>query len=153
MQSKLHWEWVKAKGSRVRADITYATSVWRTFPWPQEPREAEIVAVASMARELRRVRDVLMKDNGWSLRALLQASEVPGPHPLKDAQAALDDAVRADYGMPEDLEATEFLLELNKLVAEDEAEGREVQGPGVPRGLDPRDPRWISDDCIEPPRS
>ncbi|NOU33299.1 MAG: hypothetical protein HOO96_35835, partial [Polyangiaceae bacterium] len=37
------------------------------------------------------------------------------------------------------------------LVAEDEAEGRQVQGPGVPRGMDPRDPRWISDDCIEPP--
>jgi len=55
--------------------------------------------------------------------------------------------------MPADQEATEFLLELNKLVAEDEAEGRKVQGPGVPDGLDPRDPRWTSDDCIQPPAS
>ncbi len=94
-----------------------------------------------------------MKVNGWSLRALYQAAEVPGPHPLKDAQAALDDAVRQAYGMPPDQEATEFLLELNRLVAQDEAEGRKVQGPGLPDGLDPRDRRWTSDDCIEPPRS
>lgn len=94
-----------------------------------------------------------MKDNGWSLRALHQAAEVPGPHPLKDAQAALDDAVRAAYTMPADQEATEFLLELNKLVAEDEVAGHQVQGPGLPRGMNAMDPRWMSDDCIEPPRS
>jgi hypothetical protein len=92
-----------------------------------------------------------MKDNGWSLRALYQAAEVSGPHPLKDAQAVLDEAVRQAYGMPADQEATEFLLELNKLVAEDEAAGTGVQGPGVPKGLGARDPRWMSDDCIEPP--
>lgn len=151
IQSNLHWDWTKAKGSRVRADITYTSVVWRTFPWPQEPREAEVAAVAAAARELRRVRDTLMKENGWSLRALYQAAEIPGPHPLKDAQAALDQAVAQAYGMPADQEATEFLLELNKLVAEDEAEGRAVQGPGVPKGMDPRDPRWTSDDCIMPP--
>ena len=54
--------------------------------------------------------------------------------------------------MPEGQEPTEFLLELNKLVAEDEAEGREVQGPGLPRGVNPKDdPRFTSADCIEPP--
>ncbi|CAN5811587.1 hypothetical protein BH09MYX1_BH09MYX1_53070 [soil metagenome] len=153
LQSGQHWAWTKAKGGKVRADIRYTNDVWTTFAWPQEASEGEVVAVASAARELRRVRDTLMKDNGWSLRALYQASEIPGSHPLKDAQSALDDAVRAAYGMPADQEATEFLLELNKLVAEDEAEGRKVQGPGVPSGRDPRDPRWMSDDCIEPPRS
>jgi SAM-dependent methyltransferase len=153
LQSSDHWEWTKAKGGRLKEDIVYATEVWRTFPWPQEPREEEVTAVAAAARNLRRVRDMLMKDNGWSLRALHQAAEVPGSHPLKEAQAALDNAVRQAYGMPPDQEATAFLLELNQLVAEDEAEGRTVQGPGLPRGLDPRDPRWTSDDCIEPPRS
>lgn len=153
MQSSLHWAWITAKGSRVRQDIQYTGAVWRTFPWPQEPSEGEGVAVVEAARNLRRVRDTLMKDNGWSLRALYQAAEVPGPHPLKDAQAALDEGVRAAYGMPSDQEATEFLLELNKLVAEDEAAGRQVQGPGLPRGFDPKDPRWTSDDCIEPPCS
>jgi SAM-dependent methyltransferase len=152
IHSSLHWEWIKATGGKVRADKRYTSGVWTTFPWPQEPSEAEVAAVAAAARELRRVRDTLMKENGWSLRTLYQAAEIPGPHPLKEAQAALDQAVAQAYGMPADQEATEFLLELNKLVAEDEAEGRPVQGPGVPKGLNPRDARWISDDCIMPPQ-
>jgi len=140
-------------GQQIKEDTRYTMEVWTTFPWPQEPREEEVAAVAAAAQQLRHVRDTLMKDNSWSLRALYQAAEVPGPHPLKDAQAVLDDAVRQAYGMPADQGANEFLLELNQLVAEDEAEGRKVQGPGLPKGLDARDPRWTSDDCIEPPGS
>ena len=151
LQSNIHWRWAMVQGSKLVERIRYTSTVWTTFPWPQEPTEHEVAAVAAAAQNLRRVRDTLMKENGWSLRALHQAAEVAGPHPLKDAQAALDDAVRQAYGMPEGQEAIEFLLELNQLVAEDEAEGRPVQGPGVPRGMDPRDPRWMSDDCIEPP--
>jgi len=152
LQSTAHWSWTKAKGGKVTERIRYTNEVWTTFPWPQEPTEAEVVAVAAAARELRRVRDELMKANGWSLRTLYQAAEVPGPHPLKDAQAALDEAVWRAYTMPDGHDITEFLLELNGLVAEDEAKGRSVQGPGVPRGLDPKDPRWNSSDCIEPPK-
>ena len=137
LQSDLHWRWTKVKGSRVRQDFQYTTDVWRTFPWPQEPSESEVAAVAKAARDVRQVRDTLINANGWSLRALYQAAEVSGPHPLKDAQATLDEAVRAAYGMPADQDATEFLLELNNLVAEDEAGGRTVQGPGLPAGLDP----------------
>ena len=92
-----------------------------------------------------------MEDNAWSLRLLLQAAEVEGPHPLKDVQAALDAAVADAYGMPPDQSPTEFLLELNQLVAEDEEQGRKVRGPGLPDHLDPKDPRWFSPDCIEPP--
>ena len=151
IQSDVHWAWTKTKGGRVRADIRYTNEVWTTLPWPQEPSESEVLAVAEAARNLRKVRDTLMTENGWSLRALYQAAEVPGYHPLKEAQAALDEAVRQAYGMPEGQEPTEFLLELNKLVAEDEADGREVQGPGLPRGVDPKDPRFTSTDCIEAP--
>jgi len=100
---------------------------------------------------LRRVRAELMDQNGWTLRALYQAAEVEGPHPLEDAQAALDAAVAHAYGMPPDQGPTEFLLELNQLVAEDEQQGREVRGPGLPAHLDPKDSRWFSTDCIEPP--
>jgi hypothetical protein len=148
LQSSSHWEWTKAKGGRLKEDIVYATEVWRTHPWPQEPRE-EQVAVA--ARGLRRVRLDLMSEHGWSLRSLHQAAEVEGPHPLKDAQDAFDAAVADAYGMPPDQGPTEFLLELNQLVAEDEQKGRKVRGPGLPDHLDPNDPRWFSTDCIEPP--
>lgn len=73
-------------------------------------------------------------------------------HPLNDAQAALDAAVADAYGMPPDQSPTEFLLELNQLVAEDEEQGRKVRGPGLPDHLDPKGPRWFSTDCIEPPK-
>jgi hypothetical protein len=151
IQSSLHWEWTKVKGGKVTERIRYTSEVWRTFPWPQDPTEAQVVAVADAARRLRRVRAELMDQNGWTLRALYQAAEVDGPHPLKDAQAALDAAVSDAYGMPRDQSPVEFLLELNQLVAEDEQQGRKVRGPGLPDHLDPKDPRWFSTDCIEPP--
>jgi hypothetical protein len=70
---------------------------------------------------------------------------------LDDAQAALDAAVTDAYSMPPDQDPTEFLLELNQLVAEDEEQGRKVRGPGLPAHFDPKDSRWLSTDCIEPP--
>ncbi len=151
VQSRLHWEWTKAKGSRVRADIQYTTTVWETFPWPQDPTDEQVAAVAEAGRALRRTRNTLMVENGWSLRQLYQAAEVDGPHPLKDAQAALDAAVADAFGIPPDQALIAFLLELNQLVAEDEKQGRKVRGPGLPDHLDPKDPRWMSTDCIEPP--
>jgi hypothetical protein len=151
IQCNAHWRWAVMNGSKIKNDIRYLTPVWETFPWPQESSEHEVAAVAAAARNLRHVRDVLMTDNGWSLRQLHQAAEVDGPHPLKDAQAALDAAVANAYGMPPDQDPTEFLLELNQLVAEDEEQGRKVRGPGLPDHLDPKDRRWFSTDCIEPP--
>ena len=40
---------------------------------------------------------------------------------------------------------------LNRCLVEDEAQGRTVTGPGLPPGFDPKDPRWYSEDCIQPP--
>lgn len=155
IQSSLHWVWVKAQGGRIKTDPVYRTRVWTTFPWPQEPTLEDVVAVARAAQQLRATRDRLMGDNGWSLRDLYRSAEVAGPHPLKDAQAALDAAVEAAYGKPADQEATEFLLEMNLALAADEAGGIKIQGPGLPKvngkDLDPKNSRWFSTDCIEPP--
>lgn len=151
MQSRFHWDWVKAQGSKVRSDIQYTTLGWRTFPWPQEPSEEHVARVAAAGRELRSVRDSLMRDNGWSLRQLHQAAKVDGHHPLKDAQGTLDSAVADAYGAPADQSPTEFLLELNQLIVEDEARGLTVRGPGLPDNVKRGDARWLSTDCIEPP--
>ena len=151
IQSQAHWAWVIAKGGKVTERKRYTSEVWTTFPWPQEVSEAAIVSVAAAARELRATRERLMEANGWSLRELYQAAEVDGPHALKDAQRALDEAVSEAYGMPSDQDVTEFLLDLNRCLVEDEKDKRTVAGPGLPPGLDPKDPRWLSDDCIEPP--
>lgn len=151
LQSAHHWRWAIGKGTRTREDISYGSGVWGTFPWPQDPTDEQVAAVAEAGRALRRTRDTLMAENGWSLRQLYQAAEVEGPHPLKEAQAALDAAVAEAYGIPPDQGPVEFLLELNQLVAEDEAQGHKVRGPGLPDHLDPKDARWMSTDCIEPP--
>lgn len=151
IQSSAHWMWLVAKGGKVRRDKRYTSEVWTTFPWPQEVLIEAVAKVAAAARALRVTRAALMNANGWSLRELYQAAEVDGPHPLKDAQLALDVAVSEAYGMPPDQDVTEFLLELNRCVVEDETAKREVNGPGLPPGLDPKDKRWFSDDCIQPP--
>jgi hypothetical protein len=151
MQSRVHWQWARARGSRVTERIQYTSAVWQTFPWPQDPTDQQVLAVAETGRALRRMRDILMADNGWSLRQLYQAADVEGPHPLKDAQLTLDSAVVDAYGIPPDQAPITFILELNQLVAEDENSGRKVRGPGLPEHLDPQDPRWMSADCIKPP--
>jgi len=151
LQSSLHWAWARANGGRMGDRIRYRTKVWKTFPWPQEPSEEEVASVADAARALRSTREGLMAQNGWSLRALYQSADVAGSHPLKDALHALDAAVERAYGKPEDQEATEFLLELNLALAEDEAAGHQIQGAGLPSGLRSEYPRWYSTDCIEPP--
>ena len=151
IQSSLHWRWAVAKGTKIEGRTRYTSEVWSTFPWPQEVSESAVVQVAAAARELRATRDRLMDANGWSLRDLHRAAEVDGPHPLKDAQRALDEAVVEAYGMPSDQEVTEFLLDLNRALVEDEAVGKTVTGPGLPPGLKAKDPRWFSTDCIEPP--
>lgn len=147
----IHWRWATALGSKIKDDTRYTMEVWNTFPWPQDPTDQQMAAVAEAGRRLREVRADLMEQNGWSLRTLHQAAEVEGPHPLKDAQALLDSAVATAYGIPSHQDAIEFLLELNHLVFEDEQHGRTVRGPGLPGHFDPKDPRWLSTDCIEPP--
>lgn len=102
IQSDLHWVWSMAKGGKVSERIRYTTEVWSTFPWPQEVGESSVAHVAAAGRDLRATRERLMAANGWSLRALHQAADVDGPHELKSAQRALDEAVRAAYGMPGD---------------------------------------------------
>ena len=152
IQSAYHWEWTKALGGRLKNDIRYTTKVWKTFPWPQAPTEDQVVRIAQAGREVRRVREEVMGENEWSLRQLYQSAEKVGDvHPLNQAQAVLDGAVKEAYGHPGDQGVVEFLLELNGYVAQDEKGGYGVQGPGLPEGFEAEDPRWMSEDCIMPP--
>lgn len=150
LQSSFHWRWAMGVGSKIEERIRYTGEVWETFAWPQEPSELHIVAVASAAQALRAIRDRLMRENNWSLRDLHQSAEVSGPHPLNDAQTVLDRAVADAYGIPPDQDIPEFLRELNQLLAEDEKSGRTITGPGLPKDVDPKDPRWTTTDCIQP---
>lgn len=163
IQSAAHWEWFFAKCSKLKSDFRYTRrSVWDTFPWPQGvfsegappgPTAGHIDAVAAAGRRVRAVRSEALAQIRGGLRAVYRTLELPGKHPLKDAHAELDAAVRAAYGFSAGGDLLQQLLELNRAVARREREGRPVAAPGVPpsyahAGGDPA--ALVTDDCIRP---
>jgi hypothetical protein len=102
------------------------------------------------ARSSRALRREIMAANGWSLRDLYRALETPGANRLRDAQAALDSAVRAAYGMKVDEDPLGFLLRLNLELAYREAKGEALTPPGLPIRVAKVD-GLFSPDCIRIP--
>jgi len=91
-----------------------------------------------------------MKLHGLSLRNLYRGLDDPGNHPLKDAQAKLDNAIRLAYGLPVNKKPLEFLLELNEELVASEMVGNKIVGPGIPPIV--KNPQeLISIDCIKMP--
>lgn len=132
LQSRLHWQWFVERCSTLRGDQRYTSeTVWSSFPWPQAPRAEHARAVAAAGRELRAVRDGLVAEVG-SLRAVYRGM----PERLSRSQAALDGAVMRAYGFAAGVDEVAALFELNLAIAAEERAGRDVQGPGVPRGVD-----------------
>ncbi len=151
LQSSQHWEWFKAKCSTMKGDWRYTSNtVFDTFPWPQRPDEKEVNAVAKAAVALRKLRRELMKKHGMSLRKLYSSMEHPGKHPMKDAQAVLDKAVRGAYGMGPHADPLAFLLDLNQTCAKKEAKNVAIVGPGLPAGIS--SDGLVSDDAVQAPR-
>lgn len=149
LQSGIHWEWFTERCSTLKGDPRYTSdSVFDSFPWPQEPTLMQVQAVARAAVAVRGVRETLFQKN-QDLRAMYRGLELPGSNPLRDANYALDKAVRAAFGMRAKEDPLCFLLALNGELAAKEDEGEEIVGPGLPpvaekaKGL-------ISTDCIGP---
>lgn len=149
LQSAVHWQWFTARCSTLKSDFRYTSNtVWDSFPWPQQPSPAGVERVAAAAVALRRNRYELASKHGRSLRELYRTLELPGANPLKVAQAALDAAVRAAYGMPDHADTLEFLLALNATVAAAEADNKFVRGPGLPEFINNR-PDFVTPDAID----
>lgn len=147
LQSAFHWEWFKARCSTLTERFRYTSeTVFDSFPWPQQPTVAQVRAVADAARALRVVRYAAMA-GGLSLRDLYRGVELPGVHPLKDAQEKLNAVVSAAYGMPAGADILSFLLRLNLELAEREARGEPVLPPGPPPSF-PNSSALVSDDCV-----
>jgi Type I restriction enzyme R protein N terminus (HSDR_N)/N-6 DNA Methylase len=150
LQSGIHWIWFTNRCSTLTERFRYTSNtVFDSFPWPQEPSVMGIKAVADAAVAFRKKRNELREKHNLSLRDLYRALDLPGAHPLKDAQAALDSAVRKAYGMTATEEPLAFLLSLNALVAAAEANGDPVQGAGLPSLINDRSV-YVTADCIEP---
>src|SRR5439155_7310502 len=79
LQSHAHWLWFVTKCSKLKSDYNYtSSSVFDPFPWPQSPTKAQIDAVASAGREVRRVRAEALKTITGGLRAVYRTLELPG---------------------------------------------------------------------------
>lgn len=148
MQSGIHWLWFTERCSTLKSDYRYTSNtVFDTFPWPQAPGAKAVRRVADAAIGLRRTRTQLREKHGFSFRELYRTLENPGDNPLRAAHEELDTAVRAAYGMTRSVDPLVFLLALNKEVAEGEAAGDEIQGPGLPEFIKDRK-AYITRDCI-----
>ncbi len=150
LQSNVHWQWFITKCSKLTERFRYTPeSVFDTFPWPQSPTKKQISAVAKAGRLVRKVRaDSLPKIKG-GLRALYRTLELPGTNPLKDAHAALDEAVLEAYGFSAKRDLLAQLLDLNLAVARRIEKGEMVVAPGIPPS-DPDPKSLVTDDCIQP---
>jgi hypothetical protein len=151
LQSGIHWIWFTNRCSTLTGRYRYTSNtVFDSFPWPQKATAAAVAKVAKAAVELRALRWKLKADHDLSLRELYRSLEVPGAHPLKDAHAKLDQAVREAYGMPKSADPLAFLLKLNAEVAAKEAAGEPVLGPGLPPTIKDR-AGFVTGDCLQMP--
>jgi hypothetical protein len=148
LQSDIHWRWFNARCSTLGGTFRYTSdTVFDPFPWPQRPTRSQIKAVAQAAVALRALRRETMRKLNYSLRDLYRTLDEPGDNPLRDAQARLDAAVRAAYGMAEDADPLAFVLELNLACAAKEKAGEKITPPGLPLAQ-AEHAEFISDDCI-----
>lgn len=98
---------------------------------------------------MRNLRAALREKHNLAYRELYRTLDNPGDHPLKKAQAMLDQAVREAYGMTDDEDMLTFLLKLNLELAEKEAIGESIRGPGLPATIKDRT-AYVTKDCIVP---
>lgn len=146
LQSDIHWRWFTERCSGLKVDPRYTSeTVYSTFPWPQAPTPAQARAIASAAMQLRTLRRGIAREQQIGFRQLYRSLELPGTHPLKDAHAKLDAAVRSAYGMPAKEDPLSFLLAQNLELAQREADGNAVVGPGLPPSAGDRRPYFSKD--------
>lgn len=149
LQSDVHWSWFTERCSTLREDYRYtSTTVFDSFPWPQQPTLEHVKAVAKASRNLRNIRRNLCAEHDLSLRELYRSSDFPGDHPLDVAQDELDTTVRRAYGMKASADPLKFLFDLNLKLGAIEAEGKLIQGPGLPSKYQSRK-ELQSADCLK----
>jgi len=149
IQSNSHWEWWKAKCSTLKGDYRYTTStVWDTFPFPQNPKMVDVKKVAVAAKKLRDKRNEIMNKHNYTLRDIYRILEEPGANPLKVAHQKLDDAVLTAYGFSKRKDLLTQLLELNFEVADKIENGYDVQSPGLPKFVKNKN-EFVSEDCVK----
>lgn len=151
LQSVVHWEWFTERCSSLKSDPRYTSNtVFDSFAWPQNPTKKQVKEIADQAVELRTVRRKTMKQHRMSLRDLYRVMEETPTNPVSEVQDRLDAAVFAAYGLKKNDDILVFLLTLNLELAEKEANGEEIVGPGLPPFI-ANPTEFITEDCIQMP--
>jgi len=122
LHSKVHEVWALRRGTALEDRPRYTpTTTFETFPlpWPpgKEPNgDPRMQAIADAAKELVEKRNAWLNPPGASAAELKKRTLTnlynQRPQWLEDAHRALDKAVVAAYGWPEDLSDTEILERL-----------------------------------------
>ena len=107
--------------------------------------------IADASINVRMIRHQIMQQNKWSLRELYRSLEQGTCQALQTAQQELDKAVRSLYGMAENQDPLEFLLNLNLEVAMKEDRGEPVIKAGFPEIFQDAIVEFITDDCVQIP--
>jgi len=128
LHSKIHELWARRKGTQVReveSGFRYTpTSTFQTFPFPRPPGteptdDSRFEAVAAAARQLVTKRDAWLNPAGASATELKKRTLTnlynQNPTWLQDAHRALDEAVFAAYGWPQNISDQEILTRLLQL--------------------------------------
>lgn len=128
LSSSIHRLWFLERSSSFKADPRYTpTTVWDSFPWPQNPTELDVRRITACSKGILERRQELLA-RGVSLEKQYDALRQPGNNKLRDLHQDLDEAVRRAYRFDPSEDLLTQLLALNLDVA---ALGDQARGPGA----------------------
>ncbi len=113
LQSLVHSHWAWACGSTLKGDLAYTnTSIFETFPFPPlsatgydprvRPPGKKADRVAEAAETFDRLRSAACREQDLGLTKIHNQLETGAASPLREAYDAMNDAVAACYGWPEE---------------------------------------------------
>lgn len=133
LQSRPHVTWFRERCSTLETRLRYTlTTVFNSFPWPQNPSESSVREVAEAAAAINEYRGQAFK-LGSTLADQYDVIRRPGHSQLRDLYEALDLAVLEAYGFDSGEDLLTQIFELNLLIATKEREGDEVTHPALRR--------------------
>ncbi len=127
LSSCFHDVWTRARCSSMKSDPRYtSTTVWDTFPWPQNPSREVIAGIVNNSSEILKEREKYL-DRGVSLERQYESLNNPGNNRLKTLHESLDRLVAQAYGFSLDEDPLAQLYALNQDLA---ASAADMRGPG-----------------------
>lgn len=128
LSSQVHRLWLEARCSTLETRLRYtSTTVWDSFPWPQNPEEQQVSRIVAAIADILSWRQAQLL-RGVSLKRQYDTLRVPGRNELRRLHEILDHAVLDAYGFSTDEDLLTQLLALNHTVAGMPAD--EQRGPG-----------------------